>query len=154
MNIQQKTVILIEKKMKTYSKAVILALQNLWKHTKIQFLMSPLRHIDCPGKHSEAVIYRNEGLVIYSHAKTTFESILQSVNSLDAKPMKSWLYSVQYSSGETKVWLFNEEYTCNNRKKLPFKTDWASWNGYQKNALEKWYIVTWREIALKQKHMG
>ena len=48
-------------------------------------------------KHSEAVIYRNEDLVIYSHAKITFESILRSVNSLDAKPMKTYIYSRQHS---------------------------------------------------------
>ena len=64
------------------------------KHTKIQFLMSPLRRIDSLGKHSEAVIYHNEGLVIYSHAKTTSESILGSVNSLNAKPMKTCIYSI------------------------------------------------------------
>ena len=51
--------------------------------------MSPLRHTDCLDQQYEAVIYRNEGLVIYSHAKTTFESILRSVNSLDSKPMKT-----------------------------------------------------------------
>ena len=50
--------------------------------------MSPPRYIACLGKHSEAVIYRNEGLVIYSRAKTTFESTLRSVNSLDAKLRK------------------------------------------------------------------
>ena len=70
--------------------------------------MSPLRHIDCLDKHSEAVIYRNEGLVIYSHAKTTFESILRSVNSLDSKPMKTCIYSRQYSSEpdlKSRCWL-------------------------------------------------
>ena len=49
----------------------------------------PLRHMDCLGKHSKAVIYCNEGVVIYSHTKTTFESTLQSVNSFDSKPMKT-----------------------------------------------------------------
>ena len=58
----------------------------------------PLRHIDSLGKRSEAVIHCNEGLVIYSDAKTTFESILRSVNSLDVKPMKTCIYSRQYSS--------------------------------------------------------
>ena len=31
--------------------------KNLWKHTKIQFLMSPFRHTDCLNKFFEAVIY-------------------------------------------------------------------------------------------------
>ena len=35
MNIHQKTVIFIKKTMKTYSEAVILSIQNIWKHTKI-----------------------------------------------------------------------------------------------------------------------
>ena len=53
----------------------------------------PLRHIDCLSNHSEAVIYPNEGVVIYSHAKTTFESTLRSANSFDSKPMKTCIYS-------------------------------------------------------------
>ena len=35
MNMHQKTVIFIKKTMKTYSEAVILSIQNIWKHTKI-----------------------------------------------------------------------------------------------------------------------
>ena len=46
MNIHQKMVILIEKTMKAYSKAVILTLKSQWKHTKIQFLVSPFSYFD------------------------------------------------------------------------------------------------------------
>ena len=53
----------------------------------------PLRHIDCLSNHSEAVIYPNEGVVIYSHTKTTFESTLRSANSFDSKLMKTCIYS-------------------------------------------------------------
>ena len=55
--------------------------------------MSPLRHIDCLGKYSETVIYHRNSVVIYGHTKTTFESILRSVNSFNVKPMKTQLYS-------------------------------------------------------------
>ena len=61
--------------------------------------MSPNRHIDCLGKHSEAVTYRSKGVVIYSQAKTTFESTLPSVTSFDSKPMKTCIYSLQYMTG-------------------------------------------------------
>ena len=44
----------------TFSEVVILSVLNLWKHTKIQFLMSLVRHIDCLDSCSEAVIYRYE----------------------------------------------------------------------------------------------
>ena len=62
MNIHQKTVIFFEKKMKAYSKADIVSLLNLWKHTKIQFLKSPLRNIDCLGKFFQVVIYKCKGV--------------------------------------------------------------------------------------------
>ena len=45
----------------------------------------PVRHIDCLGKHSEAT-------------KNTFEWTLLSLNEIDAKPMKSRLYSRQYTT--------------------------------------------------------
>ena len=38
--------------------------------------------------------------------------------------------SVVIYDGESQVWLFDQVYTCNSQKKLPFKTDWANWNGY------------------------
>ena len=82
-------VIFLEKPTKAYFKGVILSLQNLWKHTKIQFPVPPIRYIDCLGKFFEAVIYRhknNEGILNF---QTTFESTLLSVNSLDAKRWKT-----------------------------------------------------------------
>ena len=50
--------------MKLYFKAVILSLKNYENILKFNFLMSSVKHIDCLGKYFEAVIYRNEGVVI------------------------------------------------------------------------------------------
>ena len=50
MNVYQKMMILIEKSMKTYSKAMTLSLKNYENILKLNFLMSPLSHTDYLGK--------------------------------------------------------------------------------------------------------
>ena len=51
MNVYQKMMILIEKSMKTYSKAMTLSLKNYENILKLNFLMSPLSHTDYLGKY-------------------------------------------------------------------------------------------------------
>ena len=68
MNIHQKLVILIEKTMKPYSRAMILSLKKYENILKFNFLIPPpppIRHIDCLGKYFAAVIDYNKGAVIF-----------------------------------------------------------------------------------------
>ena len=51
MNVYQKMMILIEKTMKTYSKAMTLSLKNYENILKLNFLMSLLSHTDYLGKY-------------------------------------------------------------------------------------------------------
>ena len=89
--------------LKTYFKPVILSLTNIWKHTKIQFLIAPhpVKHIDCLGKFFEAVIYRCKkqwSVVIFM---TALKYLWMYTNKREWalwKTMKTRRYSLQYSS--------------------------------------------------------
>ena len=57
MSIHQKMVILFKKMMKAYFKAVILLIKTDENIVQLNFLIPPIRHVDCLHKFFIGVIY-------------------------------------------------------------------------------------------------
>ena len=57
MSIHQKMVILFKKMMKAYFKAVILLIKTDENIVQLNFLIPPIRHVDCLHKFFMGVIY-------------------------------------------------------------------------------------------------